>query len=240
MKVGSAIKPEDFATVHVAIVQGQLAEEIDAANGWPAGRADEIYSSLLATEETRQTNRRAPQVFADYALRSRRHMRALDDVYERAMGKDSGNLNAAVAAVRAKQDVLDRTIQRGQELGQISKKPQEHTVTIGHMDDAALQEMVVRELRGLQDLALRHGGRGLLDLRPEGAPVQFHAGDRARVLEAELAAPDGPRPPAPLPPSRAAAPADRTSVARTATDLAGSGPSRPIVVRRKAVAPAAR
>lgn len=244
MKKGATITSEDLAKVHVGITAGLLPEEIDAQYHWEQGRSEEIYASLLSQEEVRQSNRRAPQVFADYAMRSRRHMKALDDVYERAMGPTSGNLNAAVAAIRAKQEVLDRTIARGQELGQITKKPQEHAVVIGTMDDAQLQEMVMRELRGLQDLSARHGGRTLLDLQAERPPPpELRAPDRARVIEAELAPSEdapGPRPPPPLPPSRGGAVPDRNSVARTQADLAGSGPGRPPVVRRKAVAPASR
>lgn len=243
MKVGAPIRPEDLAAVHVAIVQGRTTQEIDAEKGWSSGRADEVYNALLAQEEVRQSNRRAPVVFADYALRARGHMRALDDVYERAMGKDTQNLNAAVAAVRAKQDVLDRTIARGQDLGQITKTAQEHKVLVGTMDDAALQEMVMRELRQLQDLSARHSNRTMLQIEPERPQIEHRAADRARVYDAELAPaaePTVPQPPAPLPPSRAGARPDRASVARPAADLAGSGPSRPPVVRRKAVAPATR
>lgn len=237
MKVGDPIRPSDLATVHVAIVQGKLADEIDADNRWPSGRAAEVHAALLAGEQTRQANMRSPDWFADYTLRSRSHMKALDDVYNKAMG-ETPNPAAAVAAIRAKHDILDRTIARGQDLGQISKRPQEHTVLVGTMDDAALQELVVRRLRELQDLSTYHGGKTILDITPE--PVRQPAltmADRDRVMDAEIAPTDPPRPPPPLPPSRGQ---DRAVVAPPAPAVAGSAPYRPTVVRRKAIAPTAR
>lgn len=238
VRIGDKVLPRDLAIVHTAVVKGDSLEEIDADHGWPGGRAEEIYQTLISQEEVRHSGRKASQVFADYTLRSNRHVKQLDGVFDLAASPD-GNLSAAVAAVRAKQDILDRVIKAGQDLGQISKRPQEHTLLVATLDDAGLQDLVMRELRALQDLAARHGGRSLVDIQPERVLTP--------ALEAEQFTPDvdfgaltppdldGPAPPPPLPPSRQGVAQPRSAVAPPIAATAGSGPDRPPVVRRKAV-----
>jgi hypothetical protein len=155
---------ELLARARAALAGGLDPDETAALLGVAPERADELVAEARAGEEVRLVGRRPEAVYVDYVLRSGHHLRELDELKEWLRSTKQGA--AAVGAVKAKQDILDRIIKLGQDLGFVRREPTQHSVVVARLDDAGLRELLARELTGLTRLMDRAGDTPLLELSP--------------------------------------------------------------------------
>jgi hypothetical protein len=214
----------DLGLVRAYLGAGFTVDEIvDLHPGWTPQRVQDMIGAVLADEERIQVGRRTEDVFSDYVIRTRALSRQLDDVIDHLRTTNQGS--ALVGAIKAKADLLDRVIERGQDFGIIERKPQQRQILIAKLDDKGLRDMLAAEIAALRTLA---DGAGtsvhFLDVGADDVPAPARTLPPARPAthhpgRGEFAPP----PPEPAPPP--AAPA-----ASPFTDPAG-------VVRRRAIAP---
>lgn len=126
----------------------EIADKLGLSFASVQGEADE-----LDREDQEDLSARKPEAwFADYVRRSHANLRALDSVIVDFKGTKQGS--ALVGAIRMKQEIADRIIDRGQSLGIVDKRPiqTESKVLIAHLDDASLAEVLERELHEMRAL----------------------------------------------------------------------------------------
>lgn len=135
------------------------------------GLRNEIITSEI--EELKSSS--AGEIFLRHKLRMDACVKSLDEVVERALAPAAkvapGALNAAVAAIKAKAQILDQTLDRGQSLGVIHEAPKV-TARIGGLDIseakiADLRVVVAKKVAALQLLATSGGVGSYVD-EPDG------------------------------------------------------------------------
>lgn len=220
---------KERARIRAARIEGSPPDEIADAMGLDVAEVESAIAEMDAEETSDLLGRSPEQWFLDYVRRSNANLRALDGLIVESQGDKARNGSTAVAAIKARQDIADKVIDRGQNLGLINRKPvqSEHRVLLGRLDDIALVEHLERELLTTRRL-LASSGTPMLEVTFEDleATREHAAAARVGALERESEFRLEP------------APSPRTSTAAStpvASRTIGGGPPAP-VTRRKAVA----
>ena len=163
----SGISTKDINKLRALQASGLTTDEIVDRSGWTEDKLSKVREELFAREEMDLVGRRTEDVFIDYVMRTRANIRQLDDILEDLRMTKQGS--AMVGAVKAKQDLMDRILNRGQEFGLIEKKPDRSQVgiVVANMDDLALREMLVNEMNQLRSMMDSMGGKKFLEVRDE-------------------------------------------------------------------------
>lgn len=186
-----ATKQQDKARVRALIAAGQDRYEIAGETGWALDRVESLQSEILAEEERVLVGRRTEEVYVDYVLRTRANISELQTLVETLDRKRQGS--AVVGAIRAKQDLLDKILDRGQDFGFLRREPHRtlHGVVVANMSDPELRDFLGKQLTDLRHLvATRSGDHHLLDVgsgTTEGPPVPEMRlpTDRAKIVGPE-------------------------------------------------------
>ena len=113
------------------------------------------HRTTVVEEERNKTGRPPVEVFVEYQLRQLKHIDDLEEV--RAKAQESGQLGHAVSATKAKAELLDKIIQRGQELGVYHREGQKLTIKgamgLVHMSPRQLAEHLDHSFQRLQALS---------------------------------------------------------------------------------------
>jgi hypothetical protein len=141
-----------------------------------------LKRELYQQEKVDLHNKTTEEVFVDYVLRQEGCIRDLNQLIRDKEGTVR-NSSTTVGAIRAKSDILDKIIERGQEFGILEKVPEKKQVIAGVMvaqlDNDALRQLITRELGGLQALVSRYGdddmlgNKGALDMPAEPTSPKF-------------------------------------------------------------------
>lgn len=164
----------------------EIAEEMfpDPKHGADVGAYNTLKRELYQQEKVDLHNKTTEEVFVDYVLRQEGCIRDLNQLIRDDAGKVR-NAATTVGAIRAKSEILDKIIERGQEFGILEKVPEKKQVVAGvmvaQMDNEALRTLITKELTGLQGLVQRYGDedmlgeKGVLDMRALPAGPEFTA-----------------------------------------------------------------
>lgn len=156
-----------------AIAAGHSDAEVAAKLGVPEVQARRARESLVTQEATRLSQSVGDQ-FAQYRVRMEAILRRIDRVHVAAMGSGKGRkpqLRTALDAATAMARVVDRTIERGQELGVLPKAITQRNTKVTVSGGVMVGAMTGEELaKGIAELA-REGRR----LREQYEGDQFNA-----------------------------------------------------------------
>lgn len=138
------------------------------------------------------------QVFIDYTIKQESCIRDLDIILKNA----KSSYNSIIGAARAKSDIIDKIIDRGQEFGLIEKVPEKKLVVAGIMvsqlDNKALRTVIMKQVHEVGSLMKKYGEAGMLDEdkhAPSPAlPVSEHSGDAGSTEVPESKPEDIPTP----------------------------------------------
>jgi len=134
--------------------QGKDEEEIKAELGLN-DRDWTSYRNMVVDQEKVDAGRPPIEVFVEYQLRQLEHVEQLEKARAKAM--DTGHPQHAVSAIKVKAELLDKIIQRGQDLGIYHREGQK--VTVGgamglvHMSPKQLVEQLDKSVVRLKALA---------------------------------------------------------------------------------------
>jgi hypothetical protein len=140
--------------------------DIEAAEKMELAAADYnvLKRELYAQERTDLVGKSTEEVYVDYVLRQERCIKDLDEL--RKVFQDSNQPNALVGAIRAKSEILDKIIARGQEFGIIEKVPDKKQVVggfvVAQLDNATLRALITEQLKGLEQVVSRYGNTDML------------------------------------------------------------------------------
>jgi len=132
---------------------------------------NQLKAWMYEQEVPANTNMPPEQLFIDYKLAQDGCIKALNDVIE--LFKETRQGNALVGAVRAKSDLLDKIVKRGNELGVLEKGKGRHAPTIiGGIDISNMTEIdiairIKRELKELDSIV----GDNIIDVTPDDAEL---------------------------------------------------------------------
>lgn len=133
----------------------QVAEEMALSTG----EYNELKSAMYEWETTDLHDKAAEEVYIDYTLRQKQCIKDLDGMI--AEFRRTKQFNAMVGAVRAKSDIIDKLIAKGQEFGILEKAPEKKQIVAGIMvaelSNEQLRSVITKELLGLDALAKRYG-----------------------------------------------------------------------------------
>lgn len=170
--------------------------ESDEACAQHLGLDSADYEQLLGKfhdfEAAQIRGRSTEETYVLYVQEQRRCIHDLDEVLEMFMSGGSRQHSAAVGAIRARSEIVDKIITRGQEFGIIDRKPQ--TVAVGgsivhRMDDDQLRAAIEKELTGLHSVASRFG-----DVTEAQDFIDLDAGPMHRVGPKQKALPSETKP----------------------------------------------
>lgn len=126
-----------------------------------------VYKQELYVEESVQVAERKPvEVFIDYKLRMDHVCDGLDKVHKGATM--ANQFTAAMGALKAKASIIDKVIDRGQEMGVIARAAKKHQVVggvaVASMSDEELLEKMRELSRTSAHLVDKYGDIDIIDV----------------------------------------------------------------------------
>lgn len=119
----------------------------------------------LYSERTADIKRSsAHDIFIDYAYGQHSILKGIDALMEKM--DDSKQYSAAVGALRLASDVRERIIRVGQDLGVLSKRPEEkrHFVISGSLEE--MRAVVAKQVKEIDAMMKDSTAKGILDMDP--------------------------------------------------------------------------
>lgn len=155
------------ADIRKLLGQGKKDEEIADELGIEH-RHYIMHKKAIMKEEKLSAQKPAIETFIEYQFKQIKNIEQLEEVRERA--EQDGKHQNEITALRAKSDILDRIIARGQELGVYHKQGNKISVTgimsIIHMDPLELAAQLDTSMAKLQALSNDLGRPFTLDSKP--------------------------------------------------------------------------
>lgn len=148
------------------LAEGKEHDEIAQLLGLTAAEFQELLKRFFESEADDLRGRTTEEVYVDYTLRQTQNIKDLT----RMLGafEESKQHSAMVGAVRARSDILDKIITKGQEFGFIEKKPETKIVAgmiVSQLSTPDLRRAISDELGNLDRLMSRFGDApGILDI----------------------------------------------------------------------------
>lgn len=152
------------------------------------GLDPEIYKSLkvqMLEDKAQELKRKPPEhVYVEYILAQTQNIQDLSDMI--AEFKTTKQYNALVGAIRARSDLHDKLIAKGQEFGVFRKMPQRRELVAGvivqDMSKDALKTAITGAISKLDTMMKRYGDGDILDQLP--GPIH-HGPALPSVIDAE-------------------------------------------------------
>ncbi len=150
------------------IASGVSDEEAQGELGLSPGQYIQLRNTVLEKEATRVRNMPTEHVYVEYCLNQMACIKDLTELYDQAKLQKNGN--AGVGAVRARSDIFDKLIKRGQEFGVLEKRPEEKRIVagvlVGQLTNDQLRAAITNELSDLNQLVDTYGEKNILDVDP--------------------------------------------------------------------------
>lgn len=146
----------------------QVAEEMSLDTQQYNALKREMYNA----DKLEMASKNSEEVFIDYRLRQEGCIHDLETMTKTF--KETKQYNAMVGAIRAKSDIIDRIVQRGQEFGVLEKVPEKKQIVAGilvaGLSNDELRMKVARETIGMNELLKTYGDGDILSLPDPAAP----------------------------------------------------------------------
>jgi len=172
------------AALHAHLLEGLEPDEIMTVEGWNEQDFEFFYRKLIDQEVAKIQDRSIEEIYFHYALDQGKCIRALDQVAKR-FGK-SKQYNALVGAIKAKSEIFDKIITRGQEFELIHKAPKGikfiGQVAVDNLSSREVKKMMERELG---ELALLQNSKlgDTFAVNDDGLTVMRGGADAADIID---------------------------------------------------------
>lgn len=127
-----------------------------------------LKREMYAQDKINVHSKSVEEVYTDYCLRQEQNITDLANLVNEL--KTTKQYNAVVGAIRAKSDILDKTIKLGQEFGLLEKVPEKKQVVAGVMvaglETEELRALVQKLAADVGGLALRYGDADFMSAKP--------------------------------------------------------------------------
>lgn len=181
MRMTAEERKEAIITLFTHLTHGKTPEEAAEEMGLDSETFEEIRAGMFEVKAREIKGRPTEHVFVQYVIDQTNNLNDLTDTI-RAF-KDPNNAskqyNALVGAVRARAEILDKIIEKGQEFGIIEKKPEEKIirggVVVSNLKDDQLKKMITGALSNLNRLMEQHGEVNIVDVTPGDSHYELPA-----------------------------------------------------------------
>lgn len=143
-----------LASLRICIANDNTEEEIMKELDLSPINLSTLKKKLADVDGGEITGQAPIEIFLEYILRQKRIIKDLDAIHTRAIGANPVQGQVAIGACKAKSDILDRIIDRGQSLGVYDKKPAElkllGDLNLDDMDLGELKDQVHKEMEEIK------------------------------------------------------------------------------------------
>jgi len=164
--------------------EGMADEDARHAMGLNQTDFAELREKMFKHKAQELKDRPTEHAYVEYLIAQRANLADLTHMIENF--KSTKQYNAMVGAVRARSDILNNLIAKGQEFGLLEKRPEEKRIIAGVMiaqlSNKQLTSLVTRELGQLNKLVEKFGdGEDILDV-DAGSVYKTPPGTRVKHL----------------------------------------------------------
>jgi hypothetical protein len=166
---------EAIATIYGYLSQGKSDKYIMKKMGLASEDYDSLKVAMFDAKADEVRARPNEHVYVEYIINQAGNIRDLTKMVKEF--HKSKQYNAMVGAIRARAEIYDKLIAKGQEFGLIKKTPERKEIVAGvlvaELSNTDLKRAVVGELNMLDKLTKKFGDGDILELE---APGDLHHG----------------------------------------------------------------
>lgn len=186
MKLTKEQVKEAIATIYGALCEGKADTDVIYDMGLSAEQYEQLKAAMFDAKADEVRAKPTEHVYIEYMINQINNINDLTSMIE--VFKTSKQFNAMVGAVRARSEIYDKLIARGQEFGIIHKKPDRKEIVagvlIGDLTNKELKKLITAELGKLNGLMQRYGDADIMAIEP--GPL--HLGTPSTDIAAEVSA----------------------------------------------------
>jgi len=154
---------EAIETIYNKLTNGLSDNEVAEDMGLSVEEFLEFKSKMFEIKTEDLVKRPSEHIYVEYMIEQGKNLRDLTNMV------DDSNLNASakVGAIRARADILDKLLTKGQEFGLIHKEPDKKIIAgiaINELSSEKLKTLVLNELQMINKLINKHGDKKIVDL----------------------------------------------------------------------------
>lgn len=163
-----------LATLRSHLQQGKTDFKIQEEMSLNTGDYNALKAELYEQEKADINGKSVEDVFIDFTHKMEGCIKDLDNMILSPTAK--ANHNALVGAIRAKADLINKIIDRGQEFGLIEKVPEKKQIVggllIGKLDNNELRKLITKQVKDMGALMDRYGEESMADAEePKALPA---------------------------------------------------------------------
>jgi len=167
MKLTKEQLQEVITTIYARMAEGKMDDEIMVETGLAAEDYRKLKAAMFDQKADEIRARPTEHTYIQYMIDQAQNVKALSDMIEEF--KTTKQYNAMVGAIRARSEIYDKLIDKGQEFGLIHREPDKKIVggfVVADLSNKQLKTMITGELQVLDKLMRRYGDRNILDMVP--------------------------------------------------------------------------
>lgn len=157
-----------FTRLRVYFAEALEPEEIAAHMGFDWADYEDLVKKFYEHEAQTVRDKPTEQVYVEYCLAQAQNVSDLTKIL--GQFRKTSQHSAMVSAIRARSDIYDKMIARGQEFGFIEKKPEAKIIAgvlVNQLTDKDLRAAITGQLGHLDELMTKYGGgSNIIDIDP--------------------------------------------------------------------------
>ena len=159
---------EAAATIFAALCDGKNDKEVIDEMGLSAEQYEQLKAAMFDSKADEVRTRPTEHVYVEYLINQINNINDLTQMIE--LFKTTKQFNAMVGAVRARSEIYDKLIARGQEFNLIHKRPDRKEIVagvmIGDLTNKDLKKLITGELGKLNKMMKRYGDKEMMAIEP--------------------------------------------------------------------------
>jgi hypothetical protein len=168
MKLTKDQLKEAVLTVYGLLCSGEDESDILDEMGLTATQYEELKKKMFDVKTDEVRSKPIEHVYVEYIIEQLRNISALNDII--ANYRQTKQATALVGAIRARSEITDKLITRGQEFGLIKKVANRNElvagVVIANLSNQELKKEITGALGGLNKLISQYGESSIIDVTP--------------------------------------------------------------------------
>lgn len=159
---------EAVLQIYGLLCSGEDESDILDEMGLTATQYEELKKKMFEVKTDEVRSKPIEHIYVEYMIEQYRNITALDDII--ANYRRTKQATALVGAIRARSEITDKLIARGQEFGLIKKVPNRNELVAGlvvaNLTNKELKKEITGALGGLNEMISKYGDRDIIDVTP--------------------------------------------------------------------------
>jgi len=157
---------EAISSIYGKLIEGKTDKEVMDEMGLPAEDYEKLKAAMFDDKADEIRTKPTEHLYVEYMISQAQNVHDLTEMIKDF--KTSKQYGSMVGAVRARAEIYDRVIAKGQEFGMIRKEPNRTEfvggLLVADMTNAELRKTIVTELGSMNRLMKMFGDKDLLEL----------------------------------------------------------------------------